>query len=558
MSKFTQSMKLSSKRTIVWLRNDQRIIDNPIIHEAVKIKEPTVLLYCFDPRHFDKTDEYKFPKCGVYRAKFMTESIKDLRKSLENIGANLLVALDKPENIIPKLLQEADIEGTVLVQHESAYEELQVENNVRKKILENGGLLKTFRGNTLYHKDDLPFADDLSDMGDVYTPFKNKLEKHCEIRDIIPTPKDGELNCIDESVLKIEGIINDNECSYTFLPTETMLGFEEGSFVKAEKSQKNGVMSFEGGETAALHRVQQWMWDDDKLKEYFEIRNGMLGEGYSTKLSPYLGLGNISPKWLRNECKRYESIRGIENKSTYWVVWELTCRDYFHYHMEKYGKQAFYRNGMKNINRPWTSDKGNIMLNRWLTGTTGVPLVDANMRELGATGWMSNRGRQNVASYLTLDMGIDWRAGAEWFESLLLDHDVYSNYGNWNAMAGLSGGRINRFNIAKQSKDYDPEGLYIKKWCPELKDVPVPLCFEPHKMSRGDQERFNCIIGGSDGNYPAPMKLGMPYTGPKIPNHTSNKNNQKGRQKKMKGKSGTNSNNNNRNKSNHDIKWYVN
>lgn len=317
-------------------------------------------------------------------------------------------------------------------------------------------------------------------------------------------------------------------------------------------------MSFEGGETAALHRVQQWMWDDDKLKEYFEIRNGMLGEGYSTKLSPYLGLGNISPKWLRNECKRYESIRGIENKSTYWVVWELTCRDYFHYHMEKYGKQAFYRNGMKNINRPWTSDKGNIMLNRWLTGTTGVPLVDANMRELGATGWMSNRGRQNVASYLTLDMGIDWRAGAEWFESLLLDHDVYSNYGNWNAMAGLSGGRINRFNIAKQSKDYDPEGLYIKKWCPELKDVPVPLCFEPHKMSRGDQERFNCIIGGSDGNYPAPMKLGMPYTGPKIPNHTSNKNNQKGRQKKMKGKSGTNSNNNNRNKSNHDIKWYVN
>ena len=576
MSSFNALKKLTNKRTIVWLRNDQRLIDNPILAEAVKIKEPTILLYCFDPRHYENTDQYNFKKCGVYRSKFLTESIKDLRKNLENINASLLVAMEKPEIIIPKLMKN-DLESTILVQHESAYEEYEVEKNVHKKILEKGnGILKTFRGNNLYHKDDLPYADDLSDMGDVYTPFKNKLEKFVDIRETFPTPKKNELICINEADLKEEGIIDSNSCSYSLLPNEEMLGFEKGSFENAGVSQSQGVMLFNGGESAALDRVQKWMWDDDKLKEYFEIRNGMLGEGYSTKLSPYLGLGNISPKWIRNECKRYENVRNIENKSTYWVVWELTCRDYFHYHMEKYGKKAFFRNGMKNIKRPWTSDKGNVMLDRWLSGTTGMPLVDANMRELAATGWMSNRGRQNVASYLALDMSIDWRAGAEWFESMLIDHDVNSNYGNWNAMAGLTGGRINRFNIVKQSKDYDPDGEYIKKWCPELKDVPVPLCFEPHKMSRGDQERFNCIIGGSEGNYPAPMKLGMPYTGPKnIDNsgHGSNTGGKKGRgknknrnnQKMMDnndGRRGTNNNNNNKNidsKKNTDkIEWYVN
>ena len=90
------------------------------------------------------------------------------------------------------------------------------------------------------------------------------------------------------------------------------------------------------------------------------------------------------------------------------------------------------------------------------------------MRELKATGWMSNRGRQNVASYLVLDLQVDWRVGADHFESLLPDHDVYSNYGNWNAAAGLFGGRINKFNITKQSKDYDPKGDYIKYWLPVL------------------------------------------------------------------------------------------
>lgn len=129
------------------------------------------------------------------------------------------------------------------------------------------------------------------------------------------------------------------------------------------------------------------------------------------------------------------------------------------------------------------------------------------MRELLATGWMSNRGRQNVASYLTLDLGLDWRVGADHFESLLLDHDPCSNYGNWNAAAGLTGGRVNKFNIVKQSKDYDVDGDYIRHWLPELKDVPAPLVFEPWKMSVADQRKYNLRIGNEEGAYPRPIPL---------------------------------------------------
>jgi deoxyribodipyrimidine photo-lyase len=96
-----------------------------------------------------------------------------------------------------------------------------------------------------------------------------------------------------------------------------------------------------------------------------------------------------------------------------------------------------------------------------------------------SAGWMSNRGRQNVASYLALDLGLDWRRGAALFEHLLLDYDVASNWGNWVAAAGLTGGRVNHFNITKQSKDYDPQGDYMRHWLPELSNVPTARIHEP-------------------------------------------------------------------------------
>ncbi len=120
------------------------------------------------------------------------------------------------------------------------------------------------------------------------------------------------------------------------------------------------------------------------------------------------------------------------------------------------------------------------------------------------TGWMSNRGRQNVASFLCHDLNLDWRIGADHFESYLIDHDVMSNYGNWNAAAGLTGGRINKFSISKQSRDYDPEGKYVRYWCPELANVPTSRLFEPWLLSSEEQLKYKCVIGS---DYPAPIPI---------------------------------------------------
>jgi deoxyribodipyrimidine photo-lyase len=117
------------------------------------------------------------------------------------------------------------------------------------------------------------------------------------------------------------------------------------------------------------------------------------------------------------------------------------------FYAAKQGNRIFHAGGPAGLRLPWSADPE--LWERWAAGTTGMPLVDANMRELQQTGWMSNRGRQNVASYLALDLGVDWRRGADLFEHLLLDYDVASNWGNWVAAAGLTGGRVNHFNITK-------------------------------------------------------------------------------------------------------------
>lgn len=160
----------------------------------------------------------------------------------------------------------------------------------------------------------------------------------------------------------------------------------------------------------------------------------------------------------------------------------------------------FFPGGTIGSSQQWKHYDKN--LQAWIKGRTGFPLVDANMRELAATGFMSNRGRQNVCSFLALELNEDWRYGAEYFESVLLDHDVQSNYGNWCAGAGMTGGRLNRFNIVKQSKDYDQHGDYVRYWLPELKDVPKQFVHEPWKMKQFEQMEYNCRLGV---DYPNPI-----------------------------------------------------
>merc|ERR1712232_49908 len=168
----------------------------------------------------------------------------------------------------------------------------------------------------------------------------------------------------------------------------------------------------------------------------------------------------------------------------------------------KHGNSIFFLDGtlQSSKSRKWGMHQKT--LQAWKNGKTGYPLVDANMRELAATGFMSNRGRQNVCSFLALDLKMDWRYGAAHFESNLIDHDVYANWGNWCAAAGMTGGRVNRFNIVKQSKDYDAQGDYVRHWCPELAKIPTKMIHTPWKLNNEEQKAYDCRLGV---DYPNPI-----------------------------------------------------
>ena len=467
---------MSQNVIILWYRNDLRIHDHEPLYKALKVNAQIIPIYCLDPRQFSQTD-FGFPKTGVFRAKFLLESIADLRNNLQKLGSNLVIFQDKPEIVIPRLAQQLSAKS-VFFHQEVTELEVKVERLVHQALKQIGVRLKSFWGHTLYHPDDLPF--EIKQLPELFTTFRKDVEKNSSVNPTFSIPKKL------SSLPKID---------VGELPTLSDLNLEKPPL------NSQGVLEFKGGETAAKERVKNYFWQQDYLKVYKETRNGMLGANYSSKFSPWLALGCLSPRYIYEQVKEYEYQR-VKNQSTYWLIFELIWRDYFRFICQKHGNKIFHKSGLQGIAIPWQEDWEKFR--KWQAGQTGFPLVDANMRELLATGFMSNRGRQNVASFLTKNLGINWQMGAEWFESLLIDYDVCSNWGNWNYTAGVGndGRGFRYFNIPKQAKDYDPEGKYVKHWLPELGQVPPAKVHEPWKLLPVEQDRFGVKIGV---DYPEPI-----------------------------------------------------
>ena len=366
------------------------------------------------PAHFGTTRRGS-PKTGSFRAKFLLESVADLRSRLRAVGSDLLVGVGKPEELLPSLIAQREegapaLTTTILCQEQVTSEELKVDAALRSALPAGVAQFKPVWGGTLYEKSELPFRVDLSDVPDVFTPFRNKVESKCSMRAPLRTPPSGSLPLpTAEALAKLP----DGFLSLGSLPPPSAVGLTEADVTMA--ADPRGVMPFPGGEEAALKRLKHYLWDSDSLSTYFETRNGMLGADYSSKFAPWLAHGCLSPRQVAHECAKYESER-VKNKSTYWMVFELIWRDYFKLYCAKHGRSVFMEGGPIGSHQMWRSDPE--LLQRWKDGRLGVPLVDANMRELAATGFMSNRGRQNVASYLALDLQLDWRHGADHFESL--------------------------------------------------------------------------------------------------------------------------------------------
>ena len=441
---------MSTSRSLHWFRNDLRLDDNPALEEALRSDEvvPVVVL---DDR-FWSTDRWGHVKTGPFRTRFVLESIADLKAAIEGAGGSLLIKQGRPEEILPRLIEEWSC-ASLTAQAEHTPEELDIESAVARAIQEVGGTIRWVEGHTLFHPDDLPM--DLDAIPDIFTQFRKKVEKHSEVRECIPAPT--VLSCP-------EGLTSD------LVPTlEDMLA-QTGQTMPPADSR--GVLPFKGGASEARARLKHYFWDTKKLAVYKKTRNGLVGADYSSKFSPWLAQGCISPRRIASEVYRFED--NVEaNDSTYWLVFELIWRDYFRFIAMKFGSRIFHRKALK----PESANRGTQKpaFEAWKEGRTKDPFVNANMRELSRTGFMSNRGRQNVASYLVHDLGIDWRMGASWFEHCLLDYDPASNAGNWIYVAGVGNDpRPNRkFSTQRQAEMYDGDGKYQTLWSTDALELDV-------------------------------------------------------------------------------------
>ena len=429
--------KQKQSTALVWFTKGLRLRDNHSLLQALAENERTVAAYCFDPRHFAET-KYGFKKTEKFRAKFLIETLENLRKNLQNYNITLLVFHEKPEVIFPKIVKKYKID-TIYCQREWTSEEVSVSQKI-KAALSDCNFIETY-DQFLFHPAEIPFSN-FSEIPEVFTDFRKRVEAKAEVRKYAEYPKvQPESNLVKHST-EIPGLID--------------LGLAEFEV------DARSAFPFQGGEVAAEERLQHYFWETQNLKNYKETRNGMLGTEYSSKFSAWLANGSISPRFIYAEVKKFER-EVVANQSTYWLIFELLWRDYFKYISLKHGSKIFQLNGISKKNLDWKNEPE--VFKKWTEGETEEPFVNTNMNEIAATGFMSNRGRQNVNSFWAKELLQDWRIGAAYFESMLIDYDVHSNWGNWMYNSGVGNDpRDRKFNIQRQAERYDPDGEYQKTW----------------------------------------------------------------------------------------------
>lgn len=463
---------MHTKRAIVWFRQDLRLHDNEALLDALSSADEVVPVYVFDERVFTGTTRFGFPKTDKYRARFIIESIRDLRASLQALGSDLIVRVGKPEDILYDLANKVK-SSWVFCNRERTREEVKVQDALEQNLWSIGQEMRYYRGKMLYYTADLPFP--VTHTPDVFTQFRKEVERFVPIRHPLPRPESF-------------------KSSFVYLEPGEIPSLKDFGHPDFEPDPR-AVISFKGGETEGLNRLKHYIWESQSIRQYKNTRDELIGEAYSSKLSPWLAQGCVSPKMVYYEVKAFEQAHG-QSDSTYGLLYELLWRDFLRFMAKKHGNRIFKKGGIQQqFDHSWTNDFD--LLHSWVEGKTGVPFIDANMRELKNTGYLSNRGRQNVASFLINDLGVNWQLGADYFESVLIDYDVCSNYGNWQYAAGVgSDPKEHRsFNILSQARRYDPQGHYIRMWLPELAEVPSDKIHQPDSLSEIEQRDFHFELG---------------------------------------------------------------
>jgi deoxyribodipyrimidine photo-lyase len=447
------------KLIIYWFRNDLRLDDNPALNHACGLAErfgaEILTVFCHTSAYGtlgSSQTQWGFARISTHRQKFLRDSLHDLRHQLHQYGFGLLELdgeLSAQTALWAHLSQHSELQTIVSEEIAAPEEQAQLESLQALKLP-----VHTICQSTMYEPAEFDF--ELTLMPDQFTAFRHKVEQGAySVRQPESCALSKNFVLSDLSLLAFSVQMQTNE---------------DGSFVRLEQDNRssfpNWTAEFSGGSQAALRHLESY-FSTDLAHSYKQTRNQLHGTGFSTKFSPWLASGAVSAPQIMAALRKFEDERG-KSDSSYWIWFELLWRDYFRFLHCKYGVQLYRASGLSKSPVSLPAFDGQ-KFQAWTQFKTGEPLIDAAMRELATTGYLSNRLRQQVVSYWLHELGGDWRVAAAWFESQLLDYDVYSNQGNCLYLAGLGtdprgylGGRW--FDPQKQAKQHDADGSYRRLW----------------------------------------------------------------------------------------------
>lgn len=470
-------LKMNASKTsdrhpvIVWFRLDLRTADNPALQSAIVRGRPVVPLFIHCPK-----EDGQWASGGASNW-WLHQSLTSLEADLRHIGSKLIIRCGSALQVLRTLIAETGASGVVWNRRYEP-ELIARDTEVKRALIEDGSNVETYNAALLFepwtvqNKSGKPFQ--------VFTPYW----KHCMLRDDPIEPFGAPAN-----------LLAPPDWPYSEKLDSLKLESSANGRGRIGAQWKPGAK----GAKKALNRFLANAFD-----EYNEQRNRPDIAGTS-RLSPHLHFGEIGPRQIWNGLSRMAKKRGLPEDAWHasQFVAEIGWREFSHhllYHFPATPLEPL-RENFKRF--PWREEPE--WLQRWQRGRTGYPIVDAGMRELWTTGWMHNRVRMIVASFLVKDLLISWQEGARWFWDTLVDADLAQNTLGWQWTAGCGADAapfFRVFNPVSQGEKFDPNGDYVSKWCPELAGLPAKWIHQPH---RAPVEVLRAAMLDLGRTYPTPI-----------------------------------------------------
>ena len=449
--------------TLYWFSNDLRLSDNPALAAALKQSKKIAFIYIVDPAWFSALN-YNHRFVGERRYDFILKSLVDIEQQLASRGHLLYVLQGDPLKILPQLIEDNDI-SLLGGAKQTGWFEIKLWQRLAQLLPEK--VLQTHWANYLFPSQPWLNSDCTENNKRKHNKASNSLKSFSVFRRFIEKNQIKPVSdSIDWLAVKSSPLLLQGQVSLL-----SQLYAERQQLILENNNHLDDQLSFNAGESGGLAHLADY-FSSTAPSSYKKTRNALDGWRQSTKFSPYLANGNLSPSQIWAAVDRYENDHAA-SEDTYWIKFELLWREYFQWLALGQGISLFTFQGM--ASKPPLTSYFAERFKKWCHGNTPFPIVNACMKQLNATGYMSNRGRQLAASCLVNELAVDWRYGAAYFQQQLIDHDVASNWGNWQYLAGVGadprGGR--QFNLTKQAQIWDPDDEFTRKWQGQAKNQPL-------------------------------------------------------------------------------------